>query len=209
METINDPKRLSRCIEDLHIRELFGTELPRFLLLHFSPGDYLSTPFSPSSYLQFVVEGDLLLYDMPDESNTITIQTTYNEVNLLGEMELLDSSFIPFFVEARSDVYTLAIYLDQYREQILNDPVFLRFICRTLSHKLAGAVRASSNTPLKERVCASLRYAEPGQQFGGIAELAASIGVSSRQLLRVLKALCDEGILEHEKKGQYRILRKP
>ena len=209
METINNPRRLARYLADHHIRECFQSDPPRFLLLHYAPGEFLCTPFSPSNYLQFVVEGDLLLYDMPDESSTFMLQTNFNEVQLLGEMELLDSEFSPFFVEARSDVYTLALYLDQYRDQLLSDPVFLRFICMTLSAKLSGAVRASINVTLKERVCASLRYASPGQDFSGIAAIASNIGVSSRQLLRVLKALCEEGVLEHEKKGHYRILRKP
>ena len=209
METINDPNRLNQLIEDLHVKDHFGAELPYFLLLHYHPGELLTTPFSPNKYLQFIAEGDLLLYDMPDENQTIVLQTNYNDVNLIGEMELLDAYFEPFFVEAASDVYTLAIYLASYRDRLLNDPVFLRFICMTLSNKLSGAVRSTSSEPLKSRVTRSLRHAEPGTQFGDISSIAIRLGVSSRQLLRVLKALCDEGILEHEKKGQYRILRKP
>ena len=209
METLNDPIRLNQLIEDLHIKEHFGAELPYFLLMHYHPGELLTTPFSPNRYLQFIAEGDLLLYDMPDEDQTIMLQTNYNDVNLIGEMELLDAEFQPFFVEAASEVYTLAVYLDSYRDRLLNDPVFLRFICMTLSNKLTGAVRATSSEPLRSRVVRSLRHAEPGDRFREISSLAIRLGVSNRQLLRVLKALCEEGVLEHEKKGQYRILRKP
>lgn len=209
METLNDRARLRRYMEAFGIRQLFGGEVPSFLLLHYAPGDLLTTPFSPSQYLQFVVEGELLLYDMPDESSTVMLQTNFNEVRLLGEMELLNARFDPFFVEAKTDVYTLAIYLEQYREKLLNDPVFLRYVCLTLSDKLAGAVRSTFNMPLKARVAASLRYAEPGQSFGNISGIARQVGVSNRQLLRVLKELCSEGVLEHEKKGVYRVVRLP
>jgi CRP/FNR family putative post-exponential-phase nitrogen-starvation transcriptional regulator len=208
METMNDRALMQRYMKDLHITECFGRELPRFLLLHYNPGDLLTTPFSPSKYLQFVAEGDLLLYDMPDESQIVMLQTNSNAVKLIGEVELLNPGFDPFFVEAASHVYTLAIYLDTYRDLLLNDPVFLRYICVTLSDKLAGAVHSTMPEPLKTRVIRSLRYAEPGDRFGDIAGFSARLGVSSRQLLRVLKALCEEGILKHEKKGQYQLLKK-
>ena len=209
VETLNDRARLEHYMEAFCIRRLFRGEAPSFLLLHYAPGDLLTTPFSPSQFLQFVVEGNLLLYDMPDENSTVMLQTNFNEVRLLGEMELLNARFDPFFVEAKTDVYTLAIYMEHYREKLLNDPVFLRYVCLTLSDKLAGAVRSTFNVPLKDRVKASLSYAEPGQSFCNIAGIAKQIGVSNRQLLRVLKSFCEEGVLAHEKKGVYRVLKKP
>ena len=156
-----------------------------------------------------MVEGELLLYDMPDEDSTVMIQTTYNEVNLLGEVELLDAQFTPFFVEARTDVYTLALYLEQYQQILLNDPAFLRYLCSCLAAKLNGAVASSVQMPLKKRVALSLQYADDSQCITDIGRLAKTFNVSNRQLLRVLKDFCREGILEHSQKGVYRILKKP
>lgn len=209
METVNDKKRKERYMQEFQIASCFGPEPPAMLLLHYSPGEFLTTPFSPSQYIQFIVEGNLLLYNMPDESSTVILQTNFNKVTLLGESEMLDNGFNPFFVEAATDVYTLAFLRDRYQEQLLNDPVFLRFICRTLSDKLAESVRDSQSGPLKTRVLRSLCMAEPDQRFSSISNIAVSIGVSKRQLLRVLKELCGEGVLEHEKKGVYRLLKKP
>ena len=181
METVNDRKLRDDYLEKRRIYDLFSTCVPNFFLLHYQPGELLTNPFSPSQYLQFVVEGELLLYDMPDEDSsvmlqtsykeitllgvvellaapcapccvlagaragplarelllydlpdedaTVLLQTSYNEINLLGEVELLDAQFTPFFVEARTDVYTLALYLEQYQQILLNDPAFLRYHC--------------------------------------------------------------------------------
>ncbi len=208
METVNDQKLLASYVTSRGIRSHFSGELPRFFLFHYSPGELLTNPFSPSKYLQFIVEGDLRLYNMPDEESTVMLQTTYNEVSLLGEVELLDAKFTPFFVEARTDVYTLAIYLEQYRQQLLNDPVFLHYLCLCLSNKLNGAVVSSLKIPLRQRVGMSLQYSQPGSHISDIGQLANSLNVSSRQLLRVLKEYCAEGILLHEKKGVYRVLKK-
>ena len=209
METVNDRKLRDHYLETRRIQELFSTCVPNFFLLHYPPGDLLTNPFSPSRYIQFVVEGELLLYDMPDEDSTVMIQTTYNEVNLLGEVELLDAQFTPFFVEARTDVYTLALYLEQYQQILLNDPAFLRYLCSCLAAKLNGAVASSVQMPLKKRVALSLQYADDSQCITDIGRLAKTFNVSNRQLLRVLKDFCREGILEHSQKGVYRILKKP
>ena len=209
METVNDRKLRDYYLETRRIHDLFSTCVPNFFLLHYQPGELLTNPFSPSQYLQFVVEGELLLYDMPDEDSTVMIQTTYNEVNLLGEVELLDAQFTPFFVEARTDVYTLALYLEQYQQILLNDPTFLRYLCSCLASKLNGAVASSVRMPLKKRVALSLQYADDSQCITDIGRLAKTFNVSNRQLLRVLKDFCREGILEHSQKGVYRILKKP
>ena len=209
METVNDRQLRDYYLETRRIYDLLSTCVPNFFLLHYQPGELLTNPFSPSQYLQFVVEGELLLYDMPDEDSTVMIQTTYNEVNLLGEVELLDAQFTPFFVEARTDVYTLALYLEQYQQILLNDPAFLRYLCSCLASKLNGAVASSVQMPLKKRVALSLQYADDSQCITDIGRLAKTFTVSNRQLLRVLKDFCREGILEHSQKGVYRILKKP
>ena len=209
METVNDRKLRDRYIRERGVMEYFSICKPNFLLMHYFPHELLTNPFSPSQYLQFVVDGELLLYDMPDEESTVTIQTSFNDVQLLGEMELLDTQFTPFFVEARTDVYTLVIYLSQYGELLQKDPIFFFFFCRNLANKLNGAVVNSRHLPLRQKVELSLQHAEEDEEFTNISHLAKTLNVSSRQLLRVLKELCDKGVLEHVGKGRYRVLRRP
>ena len=209
METLHNPMLYDHYIELRQIQRLFTGDLPHFLLLHYAPGDLLTNPFSPSDYLQLVVDGELLLYDMPDENSTVVIRTDFHRVNILGDMELLDMSFTPLFVQAKTDVYTLAVYLEQHRQRLLADPLFLRCLCTSLAEKLNGAVMASNQMTLRQKVRLSLRHAEPGQRISGIGSIAESLNVSSRQLMRVLKEFCEQGVLEHEKKGSYLVLKKP
>ena len=209
METVNDRKLRDWFLEKRRVSDHFSNSTPHFILFHYSPGELLTNPFSPSHYLQFIVDGDLLLYNMPDEYSTVMLQTSFNEVSLLGEIELLDAQFMPFFVEARTDVYTLAIHIEQYREALLKDPVFLRYICNSLANKLNGAVAASTKHPLKKMVSLSMQHSRIGESITNITSLAKSLSVSKRQLLRVLKEFCEEGVLEHTQKGVYVILRKP
>ena len=80
----------------------------------------------------------------------------------------------------------------------------IRFSCAIslcLSNKLNGAAVSSFKIPLRQRVGMSLQYFLLGSHISDIGQLANFLNVSSRQLLRVLKEYCEEGILEHEKKA--------
>ena len=90
----------------------------------------------------------------------------------------------------------------------MKDPVFLRMLCVSLSKKLEDATQQSERLPLKTLVRNSMRHMEPGECITGIGKLAESVNVSSRQLIRVLNEYCELGILNHEKHGVYRMIRK-
>jgi len=83
-----------------------------------------------------------------------------------------------------------AIYFEQYRDILMNDPAFLRYLCLSLATKLVGAVTSTRKLPLKERVAACIDHADPVQPITNIASLATSFHGSSRQLLRVLGCFC-------------------
>lgn len=206
MEIINDKDVLDRFLQEHRIEDYFSSCQPRFLILHYRPGELLTTPFTPSKYLQFIISGDLLLYDMPNEDSTVSLQTSHQEIRLIGDMELLDVDFVPFFVEAKSEVYTAALYLEQYRDTLLKDPVFLQHVCRGLAAKLRGATDVSMHVSLRDRLAAFIEQCGPNYEIKGVARLAEQLNVSERQMIRVLKAFCDEGRLFHEKAGVYRVL---
>lgn len=209
MKIVNNRALLERFLEKHQIKDYFSLCQPRFQLLRYSPGELLTTPFTPSQYLQFIVKGELLLYDMPNENSSVSLQTSRGDLRLIGDMELLDITFVPFFVEARTEVYTAAISLEQYRETLLQDPVFLRHICFSLAGKLRGATDASLHISLRDRLTAYISRLGPGAELRGVARLAEQLNASERQMIRVLKSLCEEGVLQHEKAGRYRVLRCP
>lgn len=206
MEIVNNKALLDTFLNDHHIYDYFSTCQPRFFLLHYRQGELLTTPFTPSQYLQFMIDGDLLLYEMPNENSTVSLQTSHNEIRLIGDMELLDVDFVPFFVEARTDVYTAAFYLEQYRASLLQDSVFLCLVCRSLAGKLRGATDVSLHIGLRNRLAAYIDRKGVGYEIKGVSSLSEQLNVSERQLIRVLKRFCEEGVLRREKAGHYRVL---
>lgn len=209
MEIVNDKTLLERFLKEHKIETYFSSCRPRFTLLRYRPGELLTTPFSPSQYLQFIIRGDLLLYDMPNENSSVSLQTSRQTVRLIGDMELLDVNFVPFFVEAKTEVYTAALYLEQYRLELLRDPVFLQHICRDLAAKLRSATEVAIHIDLRSKLSAYIERCGPGFEIKGVARLAELFNVSERQMIRVLKDFCEKGFLCHEKAGVYRVLRCP
>ena len=209
LEIVNNDELLESFIQRFQIREHFSVCNPSFFLLHYRAGEMLTSPFTPSQYLQFIVKGDLLLYDMPNEDSTVALQTSHQGVRLIGDMELLDIDFIPFFVEAKSEVYTVAVRLDQNRKLLLTDPMFLQCVCRDLAAKLRGATDVSMHIELKDRLAAFLNRVGVGYEIRGVARFAEQLNVSERQLIRTMKTFCEAGWLRHEKAGLYRVVRCP
>ena len=207
MKTMKSNKVLERYIALGGIDEYFSTFSPKLMLFRYDPGEYLVSPFSPLEYLHFLVEGQVRLYRMPDEASTISIGASYRKILVIGEMELLDPHFIPFFVEAVTEVTTVALHIGQNREQLLKDPAFLRMLCISLSRKLEDATQQSERLPLRMLVRNSMLHMQPGQCITRIGRLAESVNVSSRQLIRVLNEYCELGVLKHEKRGVYRMVR--
>ena len=59
---------------------------------------------------------------------------------------------------------------------------------------------------LKARLSAYLERLGPDTEIRGVARLAEQLNVSERQMIRVLKAFCEEGRLTRVKAGVYRVL---
>ena len=202
MNVISNPVLLKSYLDRTGIDSFFNSK-PNFQLLHYSPGELLTTAFSATEYLFFVIEGKLSLYDMPDEETIVFLETDFQDVTLIGEIELFDLQYESFFVEAVTDVYAIAIRLEENREMLLNDCKFLVYVCRSLEKKLSGAVSSSIPGTLKTRLERRIKRMPAGEHIRNISTIASGFGASKRQVLRVLKQLCNEGCLRREGRGDY------
>lgn len=54
----------------------------------------------------------------------------------IGEIELIDKDHEPRAVQAIEECWCLALPMKHYRPRLLNDTLFLRKLCVTLSHKI-------------------------------------------------------------------------
>lgn len=208
MYSISSSSKINYYLKKYNIADCFGSSSPVFTLHHYLPGELLASPFEVNPYLQFIVEGDVILYEMPSEDSFSPVESPFYRARLIGEIELIDSEFKTFFVEAKTDVYTLALPVSEYREKLLQDNTFLLFLSRTLANKLTHAVQASHKLPLREQLIRYILSLDCSEPIRNMSNLSYLLHVSTRQLSRALNELVEEGYLERAKKGTYIITDK-
>ena len=87
-----------------------------------------------------------------------------------------------------------------------NDPVFLRFVLGQLAGKLSlSAIMTVSAQTLEEKVLFFLRKVQANHEISSVNHALQPLHCSRRQLQRVLKKLCDDGLLIKTGRGCYRL----
>lgn len=203
MEKIYDQNLINKIKEKYKIDDYFSNEY-EFIMIEYEQGETIINPLEKTAYIQFVVEGTLLI-SFIDLEGKQTIVSQSEELCILGDMEFVDDLNPMFFAEAKTKVKTLALSLKKYKESLNQDFQFLH----TLLNSIASKLKQSSTNQfvyqsVEERFLHYIRYYCKGT-LKSIEDATSYLHCSRRQLQRVLKRLCDEEKIIKEGKGKYKI----
>ena len=212
MKKIDDTNKLNYYIAKYNFNDYFTHDFSKYTeLLYFKDGDYIIREGVTSSYLYFMVEGKCR-YSSVNEAGDVIIFGASKNFKIFGEAASLWNEIPKNSVQAIGDTYCLAISLHKYRDTLLNDATFLRFICKILSDRLIFANNTYSfyrSTTTENRLAAYiLQYANNDIFHTNLIDLAETMGVSYRHLLRVLSSFIEEGVLKKDKRNYHIIKRK-
>ncbi len=203
MKEIHDPKLLNQFLGRYQIRDLFETKGLPFILVQYGKGEILNHIRNTAGCLQFLVDGTIQIYSVREDGSSYPVCLS-SEFTLLGDMEFGGETSLPFLVEARSEVTCVELPLYQYRERLANDNTFLRFMLRSIAHKMALFSQSEASfANLEEKLLYYLKYECPRQQFQGVEAAALHLRCSRRQLQRLLKSLADRQIIKKTGRGKY------
>ena len=205
MKQVHDEKMLERYINRYHINEIFDTKNLTFRLYQYERGEILNYNRDFSNHLQFLVSGAVQIYSIRGDGSRYPL-CLLNDFTLLGDMEFCGETSLPFLVEATRKVMCIELPLYDFRNALLNDNAFLRFLLRSVGHKMALFTQSEAAfTSLEEKLLHFLKYDCPDHQFQGVEATAIQLRCSRRQLQRLLKSLTEKGIIEKRGKGIYRL----
>lgn len=206
MKEINDPTILNRYLVQYRIEEIFDTRPLSFRLYQYDKGEILNYIRNSSHFLQFVVSGEVQIYAVRSDGSRYPL-CCLDGFTLLGDMEFCGETGLPFLVEAVNKVSCVGLPLFDCREALLHDSTFLRYLSRSIAHKLAlvSEEKAAFST-LEERFLHYLRQECPDGQMRGVEHAAMYLRCSRRQLQRLLKSLTERQVIEKVGKGVYRML---
>ena len=190
MKEIKNDDLKQQLINNSGYRSHFSTDvLADTRLFHVVAGDYIVKEGSQPLHLFYLARGRAKLYaTLPN-----------------GRVSLIDFFGAPCFIGAIEECWCLALSMKQFRPQLLNDALFLRNLCISLSQKnYRNIVSLTQNQsfPLLNRLAAFILLTQhDGIYHEKHTQAAEYMGVTYRHLLYVIAQLIHDGILAKQKTG--------
>ncbi|WP_432661850.1 cyclic nucleotide-binding domain-containing protein [Wukongibacter baidiensis] len=212
MRLLDDREKLLFYINKFNIGDFFEKDMIDNMELHlFSRGEPLFKSCEKIHYFYFMVEGKAKVYTMLKNGKSVLLRF-YRPLQVLGDVEFLNSDNTDCNVEAVSNVICIGIPMDYLRKEASRDVTFLQFICKNLSSKLANSSYWSSVNllyPLENRLASYILaitnndedYTIPLNEIEThkLTDMAELLGTSYRHLNRTINNLCQKGIIRKER----------
>lgn len=203
MREIVDKNRLEHFFGEQQVH--FRQRPPVLKLVEFEKGEILNDPLQPLNCFYIIVRGSVSIYHLTEDGSIRYISKAASGT-LLGDMEFSGAGNQLLYIEAAEIVLCLAIPFRENLDILENDPVFLRFVLGQLAGKLSlSAVMTASAQTLEEKVLFFLRKVQADHAISSVNHALQALHCSHRQLQRVLKRLCDEGLVVKVGRGCYRL----
>lgn len=211
MNSINDSKMLNFFIEKYELHEIFEEEIIHSMKLYsFEKGEFICRRGEKLSHLYFLVAGKLKVSTTLPNGKSLLLRF-YKPLSIIGDIELLTEYDVRCDVECTSEATVIAVWYKDIINYSYNNPEFLRFIIKNLSHKIYTVSNFTAINllyPVENRFasylvstaldeCNSLYQEEI--KTSKLTDIASLLGTSYRHLNRVIKDLVAKNIIKREK----------
>jgi len=205
MKEIHNENLKSQLIKDSDYQHKFSLDvMQETRLLHIMAGDYIVKEGERPFHLFYLARGRAKLYATL-ANGRISLIDFFGANCFIGEIELIDQQHESRAVQAIEECWCLALPAKQYRTQLLNDTVFLRDLCMSLTQKnYRNIVSLTRNQsfPLVNRLAAFILLTQHSDLYNERhTQVAEYMGVSYRHLLFVIAQFVEEGSLTKQNSG--------
>ncbi len=182
-------------------------DLSAAVLIRFERCEWMLLAEQEISYLYVMLSGKAKVC-MSDESGRNLLLCYYVSEGMMGDIELLMGRREAISsVQAVSPVVCIGLPLAVYAPMLLSHLPFVLRAAKGLAIKLHNSVANTTEIilrPFETRLCEYLlQTAQNGVFSERLIDVAEQLGVSYRHLLRSLKTLCEEGLLEKRADGYH------
>lgn len=193
MINVKNKELLTKYVNNSGISELFSQDINNLLeLFSLNKGDFLINEGECSNYLYFLVSGKLKVFSHSTSGKIMSL-THFNSFEIVGETCSLWNKPPTASVQATSKVHCIGISM-KYKDLILNDVIFLRYICKNLGDRLSymnNTTCVNLYESLESRLASFILKTEKDGIFSyNLTECAELLCTSYRHLLRVINLFC-------------------
>ena len=159
----------------------------------------------PMEHLLFVQSGKAKVFASADNGRDLLLGY-YVEDGIIGDLELMMGEYVASTtMVALTEFVCIALPYKKWSALLKTNVIFLNLIGRELAAKLIESSNKGVVTILhdgEKRLCTYLLQVTPNDVLEEpLTNAASSIGLSYRQVLRIIKSLCEANILR--KVGKY------
>lgn len=193
MINVKNQELLDTYVNNTGISELFSQDITNLLeLFSLNKGDFLINEGECSDYLYFLVSGKLKVFSHSTSGKIMSL-TLFNSFEIVGETCSLWNKPPTASVQATSKAYCIGISM-KYRDLLLNDVIFLRYICQNLGERLSymnNTTCINLYESLESRLASFILKTEKDGIFSyNLTECAELLCTSYRHLLRIINLFC-------------------
>jgi len=178
-------------------------------LFKYKKGEMILREGFPMEHLLFVQSGKAKVCAGADNGRDLLL-SYYVKDGVIGDVELMMGEYVAnTTLIALTEFVCIALPFKTWSELLKTNIIFLNKIGRELAIKLIRCSNKGVVTILhdgEKRLCTYILHATPNDILDEhLTNVASAIGLSYRQMLRILKSLCEENILRKEEKS-YRVI---
>lgn len=193
MINVKNQELLDKYVNNTGISKLFSQDISSLLeLFSLNKGDFLINEGECSDYLYFLVSGKLKVFSHSTSGKIMSL-TLFNSFEIVGETCSLWNKPPTASVQATSKAYCIGISM-KYRDLLLNDVIFLRYICQNLGERLSymnNTTCINLYESLESRLASFILKTEKDGIFSyNLTECAELLCTSYRHLLRIINLFC-------------------
>lgn len=186
---------------------LDAVDLSGAVLIRYERGEWFLHEGVAVEYLYFILSGKAKVC-MSEPNGRNLLLCYYISEGIMGDIELMMGRREAISsVQAITPVTCIGLPLNRYAPLLLTHLPFVLQLGRGLAEKLHESVANTTEIilrPFEARLCAYLLQSAQGGLFTErLTDTAEQLGVSYRHLLRRLKALCEENLLEKRLNGYF------
>lgn len=205
MKLHDDPARLDALFArtDLRRRMPWVERYP-WQLYELQKWEYLCRFGEPVGQLVLFLDGQLSVSMTTPQGRTYLVCFSQMGALVCGDVEVASGDYSSATADLRAEEvsWCASIPLDTYRPALLDDVEFLRYALRRLASEMVhDSIYAANNllAPLEERLAYYITFtAQSGLFSANLTRLSELMGVSYRQLSRVMRAFQEKGLLRKD-----------
>ena len=177
----------------------------------FDSGETIFAQGVEYKYIMIVVSGKAKVCTSAPSGKDLVL-AYYLSSGLIGDVELMsDTTYATASVITLSAFECIIVPFQDNQDSMFQNLTFMTTLAKGLSENLISSSYNYTSNALysgEQRLCTYiLQGAYKNYFFDNLTDVAATIGISYRHLLRLLNKLCDDAILKREKR-RFQILDK-